>query len=173
MASLVYYTNNVSQNFYAECILKALSVNSCGYGSTSGGVNAVINYWKEKKLDLRGFYMTDGSGVSRYNGITAKQLTDMLVVYTKDASMFNTFYNSLPVAGESGTIRKLAKETAAQGNLRAKSGFMSRVRSYTGYVRSKKGKLLAFSMMANNHSWDPIGIRNKMEKLMVLMAELE
>ena len=173
LASLVYYTNNVSQNFYAECILKALSVNSCGYGSTSGGVNAVINYWKEKKLDLRGFYMTDGSGVSRYNGITAKQLTDMLVVYTKDASMFNTFYNSLPVAGESGTIRKLAKETAAQGNLRAKSGFMSRVRSYTGYVRSKKGKLLAFSMMANNHSWDPIGIRNKMEKLMVLMAELE
>ena len=78
------------------------------------------------------------------------------------------FIDVVPVS-----VMGLAKETAAQGNLRAKSGFMSRVRSYTGYVRNKKGKLLAFSMMANNHGWDPIGIRNKMETLMVLMAELE
>jgi D-alanyl-D-alanine carboxypeptidase/D-alanyl-D-alanine-endopeptidase (penicillin-binding protein 4) len=173
LASLVYYTNNVSQNFYAESILKALSVKSSGYGSTAGGVNAVIKFWKEKNIDLRGFYMTDGSGVSRYDGVTAKQLVDFLVEYKKDPVLFPVFYASLPVAGESGTIRKLAKETSAQGNLRAKSGTMSRVRSYTGYVKDKRGRMLAFAMISNNHNWDPIAIRDRMEYIMVKMAELE
>ncbi|MGZ4077773.1 MAG: D-alanyl-D-alanine carboxypeptidase, partial [Bacteroidia bacterium] len=78
----------------------------------------------------------------------------------------------LPIAGESGTIRKLADGTLADGNLRAKSGTMSRVKSYAGYVKTKSGKMLCFAMIGNNTQWNEIELKFKFEKLFELMAGL-
>ena len=61
LAQLVYHTNKVSQNFYAETLLRLISIADGNYGSTAGGVNGVINYFKQKKVDLHGFFMVDGS----------------------------------------------------------------------------------------------------------------
>jgi D-alanyl-D-alanine carboxypeptidase/D-alanyl-D-alanine-endopeptidase (penicillin-binding protein 4) len=97
----------------------------------------------------------------------------MLTAFTKDSSMFKTFYDGLPVAGESGTMRNVADQTSAAGNIHAKSGYMSRVRSYAGYVTTKSGKLLTFAMIMNNQGWDASETRERMEKLMILMAELD
>ncbi len=172
LSDLVYHTNQVSQNFYAESILKALAHRQLGYGSSSGGASVVLKHWKERGVDMRGFSMVDGSGISRFNTISSKQLVQVLCAVAKDSVMFPTFWRSLPVAGESGTIRKLADGTLAEGNLRAKSGTMSRVKTYAGYVRTRSGKLLAFSMMANNTGWETTELRDKFERLFVLMAEL-
>jgi D-alanyl-D-alanine carboxypeptidase/D-alanyl-D-alanine-endopeptidase (penicillin-binding protein 4) len=172
LRDLVYHTNQVSQNFYAETILRAIGHKQKGYGSTFGGVSAVYAFWKNHNVDLQGMYMVDGSGLSRNNSITTKQLVSMLRVLAKDSVVFPSFYRSLPVAGESGTIRKLADSTAAEGNLRAKSGTMSRVRAYAGYVDTKSGKRMAFAMIGNNTQWELTEIRDKFEKLFVLMAEL-
>jgi D-alanyl-D-alanine carboxypeptidase/D-alanyl-D-alanine-endopeptidase (penicillin-binding protein 4) len=172
LADLVYHTNQVSQNFYAETILRAISLKQKGYGSTLGGASCVYDFWKNHNVDLRGMYMVDGSGLSRNNSITTKQLVSMLRVLAKDSVVFPSFYRSLPVAGESGTIRKLADSTAAAGNLRAKSGTMSRVRAYAGYVDTKSGTRMAFAMIGNNTQWELTEIRDKFEKLFVLMAEL-
>lgn len=172
LSDLVFHTNQVSHNFYAESILRGIAQARAGYGSTSGGVAQVVNFWKDKGVDMRGFWMVDGSGVSRFDALTAKQLVGMLRYFAKDSAMFPVFYRSLPVAGESGTIRKLAQETEADGNLHAKSGTMSRVKSYAGYVRTKSGKLLTFAMMGNNTLWSETELRDKFERLFILMAEL-
>ncbi len=172
LADLVYHTNQISQNYYAETILRAIALKEKGYGSTFGGAGSVYAFWKNHNVDIQGFYMVDGSGLSRNNSITTKQLVSMLRVYAKDTVMFPSFYRSLPIAGESGTIRKLADSTAAEGNLRAKSGTMSRVRSYAGYVDTKSGNRMAFAMIGNNTQWELSEIRDKFEKLFILMAEL-
>ena len=65
------------------------------------------------------------------------------------------------------------KGTAAANNLRAKSGYISRVRTYTGYVTTKSGKELCFAMMANNYTCSNREMRDKMERLMVAMAEMD
>jgi D-alanyl-D-alanine carboxypeptidase/D-alanyl-D-alanine-endopeptidase (penicillin-binding protein 4) len=170
---MVNYTNKTSQNFYAETFIKTLGAKKNGFGSTVGGIKEVISYLKEKEIDLHGFYMVDGSGISRYNALTPKFLTDLLVTYSKDPVIFPHFYKSLSVAGESGTMYKMAEETIAQGNIHAKSGSMTRVHSYTGYVTTKSGKLLAFSMIVNNQGWDYTQTKKQLEKLMILMANLE
>lgn len=172
LSGLVYHTNQISQNFYAETILKTLGMKERGYGSTANGVNAVYAFWKSHNIDLRGMCMVDGSGLSRNNTITTHQLVEMLRVYAKDSAMFPSFYRSLPVAGESGTIRKLADSTLAEGNVHAKSGTMSRVRAYAGYVHTRSGKLLCFAMIGNNTQWDVMDLRDRFEHLFVLMAEL-
>jgi D-alanyl-D-alanine carboxypeptidase/D-alanyl-D-alanine-endopeptidase (penicillin-binding protein 4) len=172
LSDLVYHTNQYSQNYYAETILRAIGHREKGYGSTFGGVGSVYAFWKNHGVDLQGMFMVDGSGLSRHNSLTTFQLVSMLKVLAKDSAVFPSFYRSLPVAGESGTIRKLAGGTAAQGNLRAKSGTMSRVRAYAGYVDTKSGQRLAFAMVGNNTQWDATQIRDKFERLFILMAEL-
>ena len=173
LANIVWYTNQVSQNFYAESLLRTLSLFENGYGSSPGGVNVIHDYFKRCKIDLNGFYMVDGSGVSRFDAVSARQMVELLKAYTKDSVAFDAFYNSLPIAGQSGTLSEICKGTAAEKNIRAKSGYMSRVRSYAGYVTTKSGKKLVFAMLANNHAFTVVGMRNELEKLMVLMAELD
>lgn len=172
LADLVAHTNGVSQNFYAETLLKAISVHKSGYGSTPGGAGAVIDHWKSKGIDLRGFYMTDGSGVSRFNAITPRQLVEMLKILSADAKIFPSFYNSLPVAGY-GSTADVCAGTAAQDRVRFKSGYMTRVRCFAGYVKLDSGRTLAFSMMANNYLFEIQEMRHKLERLMVLMAQLQ
>jgi D-alanyl-D-alanine carboxypeptidase/D-alanyl-D-alanine-endopeptidase (penicillin-binding protein 4) len=172
LADLVYHTNQVSQNFYAESILRAIAWKINGYGSTTGAVSIVYNFWKTHGLDLRGICMVDGCGLSRMNTITTHQLVEILRLYAKDSAMFPAFYKSLPVAGESGTIRKLADGTDADGNLHAKSGTMQRIKSYAGYVKTRSGKMLCFAMIGNNTLWSETELRDKFERLFVLMAEL-
>lgn len=172
LEALVYHTNQISQNFYAESILRAISLSENGYGSGPSSVNIIYKFWKEKKVDLRGLCMVDGCGLSRMNNITTNQLVKMLVVFAKDKTIFPAFYKSLPVAGESGTIRKLSHGTLAEGNLHAKSGTMARVKSYTGYVKTKSGKLLCFAMIGNNTLWTEVELKYKFERLFELMAEL-
>lgn len=173
LAQIVYHTNHVSQNFYAESVLKGLSLNEVGYGSSAGGAGVVRSWLKSIGVDLRGLCMVDGSGVSRFNLVTTRQLVTMLNALSKDSSCFEAFYNSLPVAGESGTMSKICKGTCAEQNVMAKSGSMSRVKSYAGYVKDRKGRLLSFAMIANNFEYAPGVMRDKFEQLMVLMAELD
>jgi serine-type D-Ala-D-Ala carboxypeptidase/endopeptidase (penicillin-binding protein 4) len=173
LSQLVFHTNQVSQNFYAESLLRTLGYTRGSFGSTASGVQAVISYFKEKKIDLRGFYMVDGSGVTRYNAISAKFLCDMLAVFAKDSSMFPAFYRSLPVAGRSGTLTSIGDATSAEGKIHAKSGYMTRVRSYAGYAETKSGKRLVFAMIMNNQEWDASETKDRLERLMVLIAELD
>jgi len=173
LASIIYYTNHVSQNMYAETMLKLISVIKNSYGSTLGGVNTVYKFWKDKNIDLRGFSICDGSGLSRADNVTAKQLTYFLVSYANDSAIFKTFYNSLPVYGESILINGPKPEPIAALKIHAKGGYMSRVRSLAGYVKNKNGKLLAFTMIVNNHEFVWFTLVHRMEKLLWLMSQLE
>ncbi len=68
--------------------------------------------------------------------------------------------------------KNLAKNTVADGKIRAKSGSMTRVRCYTGYVTTQTGEKLVFVMMANNYSGKGSDMVKRMEKLMIMMAGL-
>ena len=172
LADLVHHTNLVSQNFYAESILRAIAWKENGFGSNSAAVDIIYNFWKNRGIDLRGICMVDGCGLGRMNSITTHQLVEMLREYAKDSTVFPVFYKSLPVAGESGTIKKLADGTEADGNLHAKSGTMARIKSYAGYVRTESGKMLCFAVIGNNTLWNEAELRDKFAKLFVLMARL-
>jgi D-alanyl-D-alanine carboxypeptidase/D-alanyl-D-alanine-endopeptidase (penicillin-binding protein 4) len=86
---------------------------------------------------------------------------------------FNAFYNSLPVAGKSGSLGSLCEGTCAENNLRAKSGYITRARGYAGYVKNKKGEMLCFSVIANNYECSPLEMKRKLEKILVAIAEGE
>lgn len=172
LSDIVYYTNIYSVNLFAEAMLKILGYTKYGHGSIDNGIKAITTYWTSKSIDLKGFEIYDGSGLSRKDKITAKQLCEMLAAFSK-SNEYENLYKSLPVAGVSGGIKGMLKNTVAYNNLRAKTGTMSDVKSYAGYVKNVSGDELSFAIIINNFTGSVSQIRAKCERLMQLIAELD
>ncbi|BBA49807.1 D-alanyl-D-alanine carboxypeptidase [Fusobacterium varium] len=143
-----------SDNHYAEHLFQLLE--------KIEGIN-VVEFWKEKGMDVDSLTMKDGSGLSRGDTLSAKLLTDILV-YMDGKKEFK-FEELLPIAGQDGTVAKFLKETPLSGNARVKSGSMSGIQSYAGYLE-KNGKRYAFAIIVNHWNGDRADLRNEMEKLL-------
>ena len=92
-------------------------------------------------------------------------------IIAQDEEWYELFQGSLPLASRSGSLKYMFKNTIAENLLRAKSGGMKRVRSYTGYTKDKKGRLLAFCIIANHFTGSSSAMRRKMEKVMLSFCE--
>ena len=112
--------------------------------------------------------LKDGSGLSRFNAISPQQLVQLLVKMKNS----KPFYQSLPIAGESGTLKSFLINSWAKGNLHAKSGSMQGVRSYAGYVKSKSGKNIAFAIIINNANCSASKTKRKIEALLDHVSNL-
>jgi serine-type D-Ala-D-Ala carboxypeptidase/endopeptidase (penicillin-binding protein 4) len=170
--SIIHWVNLKSINSWAETLANHIGIAKTGIGDTPSAVKAMTEFWTSKGIDTKGMFIMDGSGLSRSNGVTAKQMTEIMVHISKEKE-FASFYNALPIAGKSGSISGACKGTAAENNLRAKSGYLNRVRSYTGYVHNKSGDLIAFTMILNNYTCSAAEGKVKLERLMVALAESE
>ena len=138
-----------SQNLYAETLLRTLDADHPQRTSIAGRgvVREVLESWG---VDPSRVIVADGSGLSRYNYVTARTLVDVLQRMHDDPRHTAPFRATLPVAARSGTLSTRLTGTAAAGNVQAKTGSMSNVRTLAGYVTSADEEPLAFAVLANN-----------------------
>lgn len=171
LRDIIRVTNHESVNLFAEHFLKHLAFQKTGLGTTKDGCLFVVQFWKDKGLDMTGFFMNDGSGLSRFNAITANQMVDILN-FMKTKSLYSTdFYKSLPTAGN-GTLTAFSTENFPQDCLHAKSGSMTRVRCYAGYLTTESGRQLSFAVMLNNFSCTMSEATRKIEELLTELRKL-
>ena len=170
LKEIVLQTNTKSVNIYAESMLKMIGLKKKNKGSTEAGREAILEFWESKKIDMDGFFMEDGSGLSHYNAITPNQIVQILKE-THHSPIFKDYYDSFGIAGKTGTARFLLVGTSAEGNMRAKSGSLTRVRSYAGYVTAKNGELCAFVAVLNNFGGESRDAKKQLEKILGLLAE--
>ncbi len=128
LSEIIYWTNQKSINLYAEHLLKKMGEKAQQEGSTSAGIQAVREFLKKEQVDLDGFNMVDGSGLSRKNLMTTKQLVAVLLKMKK-SEHFPVFFESLP---------------SRDSKVRAKSGSMSLIRGCCGYAGN-----VAFAILIN------------------------
>jgi len=140
----------VSQNLYAETLLKALGAARNGLGTAEGGRIAVRNTLSAWGVSADAHVVYDGSGLSRYNYVTAATLTAVLEHIYKDARHREVFLSTLPIAGKDGTLGSRLRRTRAEGNAIAKTGSISNVRALSGFVKTRDGETLVFSILAND-----------------------
>ena len=139
-----------SQNLYAESLLQHLGAVANGSGSAVAA--EVLAGWD---IGAERAIIADGSGLSRYNYVSAGALVDLLVRIWRDPTHREPFVASLPVAGYDGTLRNRMVGTAADGVAMAKTGSMTRVRALAGYVEPPGGDVLVFAILANNFTVPP------------------
>jgi len=170
VSAIVANTNLRSNNLFAETLLSHIGINYFSHGSAESGARGVLKYLTSIGIDTRGMTIFDGSGISRYNTVTTKQLVS-IIKYMKSSPNASIFYNSLPSSGESGTLSGFCDGTIAEGKIRAKTGTMSNVRSYAGYVTTNSGKTLMFAIIVNNHNCTNPELKVKLENLMIKIVE--
>jgi D-alanyl-D-alanine carboxypeptidase/D-alanyl-D-alanine-endopeptidase (penicillin-binding protein 4) len=140
----------VSQNLYAETFLKAMGAARGGLGTTDGGRAVVRNTLSSWGVPDDSYVQLDGSGLSRYDYVTAGTVVDVLQHLYHDSRHREAFMATLPIAGKDGTIANRMKRSRAEGNAVAKTGSIANVRSLSGYVKTRDGEMLAFSILAND-----------------------
>ena len=104
----------------------------------------VVSMDKVSNLADQILFMEDGSGLSPLNAINARGMVSLLHFMKTRGKHFDEFYASLPEAGKEGTLKNRFTDQVFESNLRAKSGSMTRVRSYAGYFTAKSGREMIF-----------------------------
>ena len=151
-------TMKPSQNLYTELILRTLgkvsvvptTAANLNRTSEAAGIAVVKMFLSEAGVIPSTLVLSDGSGLSRNDMITAES-TIQLLTYMHRHRYAAVFRDALPIAGVDGTLRNRFKGTPAENNLRAKTGTLSAASSLSGYVRDSAGEQLAFSIMVNNY----------------------
>ena len=137
-----------SINLYAEAVMRL----NAARGSLPTNDAALDGFGK--RLEAWGVpsssqQLVDGSGLSRRDTVSAEAVL-VILQRMHDPSGTSAFVTALPVAGVDGTLSGRMRNTVAAGNVRAKTGTMSNIRSMAGYVKTRDGETLAFVAMVNH-----------------------
>jgi D-alanyl-D-alanine carboxypeptidase/D-alanyl-D-alanine-endopeptidase (penicillin-binding protein 4) len=160
---IITVTNRKSFNFYAESLLRYAGIKGNRVGVAENIVE-IENFLKN--AGINNFNIIDGSGLSRSDLFSASGFVKLLN-YAHKKVYFNYFYDSLS-SWKSGDAKGHIKNFGQEDNLdiRIKSGSLNMVRSYVGYLNSKKYGLLSFSFIINNYTTDPQKIDNTFEEIL-------
>lgn len=171
LSAIVTRANMESVNLYCEAMLKTLVSGSGNKAGAEDALEQLMQHWKDKGLNTEGVKLQDGSGLSEANRISARFLAELLArMAASGGESFEAFYESIPLAGRSGSMKRRLKGTAAEGRLRAKSGTLENVRSLAGYARASNGDLLAYALIANDYSISGGQMRQKLERFLVILC---
>jgi D-alanyl-D-alanine carboxypeptidase/D-alanyl-D-alanine-endopeptidase (penicillin-binding protein 4) len=166
-------TNGRSHNLYAEALLKTLGAKYKTQpgeviSSTEKGARVVRAYWEKKGLDASGLRMFDGCGLALSDNVTASFICNLLIYMATKSGQSDAFIASLPKAGMEGTVAGILKGSALEGKALLKSGGMSRVRTYAGFI-TKGNKHYAVALFTCNYSCTMQEITQEIEKLLLAL----
>ncbi|MCC7303134.1 MAG: D-alanyl-D-alanine carboxypeptidase/D-alanyl-D-alanine-endopeptidase [Bacteroidia bacterium] len=154
--TIVMITLRASHNMFAEALLKSLSVTKERQGSRVGGLRVIKEWMKKNGIDTVGFFPLDGSGLSPGNRVSASHFCRMLSSFAKSPA-YDAIFKGLKLSN---------------GSVYSKSGYISGVRSYAGYVRSGSGKTYSFALMINGYDFAPGVARKKLEAILAVLGSL-
>jgi len=164
IAELARVTNRPSDNFNAETLIKALGAEFGTAGSTSAGSVVVRRTMSGFGLRPR---VVDGSGLSRANRATPRQVVTLLDHMASEAAG-PAFETSLAVAGRNGTLSDRMRRTAARDRCHGKTGTLRDVSALAGYCQTTAGSRVAFAILMNRVS--PYGARRLQDRMVSALA---
>lgn len=156
----LWRANTFSQNLFAECLLKALAAyepdgtRGAQPGGWPAGVRALEAELGRLGVSLSGATLSDGSGLSHSNRVSAAQVVAVLCM-ARRAPHGSLYAESLAQPGRAGTMRTQYSDPRLSGRLRGKTGTISGVRTLAGYIDTERGPV-AFALLINGEGPDAL-----------------
>jgi D-alanyl-D-alanine carboxypeptidase/D-alanyl-D-alanine-endopeptidase (penicillin-binding protein 4) len=166
--------NTDSNNACADQLFLATALAVRGEATRAAGAQVTELALRQLGVDTAGFAQVDGSGLSRDDRISSRQLATLIAaVASRDPRAAELFESSLAVAGESGTLDGRFGNSTARGRVRAKTGFIHGVSALSGLANGGDGRGWVFSILVeyphvdglNNKVWKPM--QNEICELLV------
>jgi len=172
MADILRCFLKESDNLTGECLLKSMGAAECGPpGDAAKGIAAIKKVLAESGIRGKSYELADGSGLSTYNLLSPDILVRVLQTVYGDFSLCPEFMDAMAVAGNDGTLKDRLKESPLNGYVRAKSGNMSGVSCLSGYLQTRKGTLLAVSIMMNGFTGTCQPLRGMQDEILQVLWE--
>lgn len=149
LSEIITETNVHSNNGYAEQIFRYLALTNHPVATSNGAIQVIRTFWKSKGLPVDQLFQYDGCGLSPLDAVSARFFVDLLTYMKTQSTNKDVFFKSLPVSGKTGTLTGFLAKTPLQGKVHAKSGTISSVKSYAGYIE-ENGKNYVFAILVNN-----------------------
>jgi D-alanyl-D-alanine carboxypeptidase, serine-type, PBP4 family len=176
---IVKVTNTISNNFFAETIFKMVGKKLIENetGKPCEGITywqaarAVKAYLKSRGVSTYGYTQDDGSGLSRQNYVSPRFFTNFYSMMSGSRD-FREYLSSFPGPGRPGTLQNVLRnaDPELKKTIYAKSGSLSSVRCYAGYVDSKRG-LIRFAILVNNYDCPTSKVQPKIEGFLEELAK--
>lgn len=166
LSEILIEVNHHSNNLYAEQIFRYLASKITQPCMIPNSVSIIYNCWRNRGVDLQNCFLMDGCGLAPQDAVSASILVNILT-YMHKSKNHEIFLQSLPVAGESGTLKGFLRNTILQGNVCAKSGTTSRIKSYAGYMTDKNGDTIVFAVIVNNAACKSRQVQTMIEKFLL------
>lgn len=170
LADLLRFFEKPSQNQLGEQLLRVVGLERTGVGSADSGLAVVRRQLAEWNVDSTAVVPRDGSGLSRHNFVAPRALVRILDAMQRREAWARVYRDALPVAGIDGTLAARMRGTPAQGAVQAKTGFVDRVRSLSGYVTTLNGETLVFSVLCNNWTTDVKAVERVQDEIAARLA---
>ncbi len=171
MSEIIRVINKPSHNFFADQVVRTIGMIKEGEGSFEAGTRAVAK-WLEKigASDTHTFRMYDGSGLAAYNLVQPQQVCQVLQHMRHNPNLGRIFHDSLPIAGKESGLRNRMKWPSTEGNVHAKTGYISNVRALSGYVTDADNEELVFSMICNRYTISTKEVNASQDKICRILA---
>ncbi len=147
IVDLISKINKRSDNFLAECLFKTIGASKGQkYNNSFYATRTVLEFITRHNLYDKGVSIVDGSGISRFNEVTVKTLSDLLTGMYNKPRFFEIYKNSLSIAGVEGTLRRRLDDEL-KNKFWGKTGTLDGVTSISGYLETKKQEYYVVSMV--------------------------
>jgi D-alanyl-D-alanine carboxypeptidase/D-alanyl-D-alanine-endopeptidase (penicillin-binding protein 4) len=163
--------NKKSQNLHAEMLLRTLGAEFGGSGTDEAGLRVVKDFLVHAGVEIDKISLSDGCGLSRDNLVTPRFQTSLLR-FLATQPHFDMFLNTLAVSGTDGTLRNRLGSQPLKGVIHAKTGTLNGVATLSGYMTTKSGRNLIFSIFANNANASIGRVRKTIDEICALFVNL-
>jgi D-alanyl-D-alanine carboxypeptidase/D-alanyl-D-alanine-endopeptidase (penicillin-binding protein 4) len=176
LAELVKETNRESNNLYAEVLLRLLGkvtdkMPQPQEDTDEIGLKELKTALTQLGVNPNSYILADGSGLSRHNLISPEALVQTLR-FMANSPAASIYRQSLPIAGESGTLKNRLNSTPNRVILQAKTGTLSGVSALSGYIEVPDYEPLVFSIIVNQSGLSAASMRSATDEIVLLLNRL-
>jgi D-alanyl-D-alanine carboxypeptidase/D-alanyl-D-alanine-endopeptidase (penicillin-binding protein 4) len=170
LLEILRITNKVSQNLFAEIVLRETARVRRGDASREAALKELSQFLEEAGIDAGDYQFEDGSGLSPLTLVTPTAVTRLLS-YMYRSEHRDAWISLLPVGGEDGTLSERFRASPDGRRVKAKTGTLSHASSLSGYLETRHGRTLAFSILANGYRTSSYGIRDVIDRICLAAIE--
>lgn len=149
LSEIIKETNINSNNLYAEAIFRYLGTRYSLPGTIHNSADLIRDFWRRRGVDIQNAIIKDGCGLAPQDAVSAKTFVQLLT-YMAGSKYRDAWFASLPVSGETGTLKTLCVDTPLQGRIHAKSGTIAGTKNFAGYIDLPDGRRWVFAVLVNS-----------------------
>ena len=149
LSEIIKETNVNSNNLYAEALFRYLGTRYTLPGSIHNSQDLLKDYWRRRGVTIQNAIIKDGCGLAPQDAVSAKMFVQLLTMMAHSPNK-EAWMASLPVSGQSGTLKSLCPKTELEGKIHAKSGTIAGTKNFAGYIDMPNGEQWVFAILINS-----------------------